>query len=271
MSTRRRDGAGGSATLRPVPVPFLVAQISDPHIGADWDGEDPLPGLRQVVEAVAGLPNRPDAVLLSGDLSDHGSPAGYAAVQEMLEPIGAPVHAIPGNHDDRAALRAAFGLPGRDADPVQWAADLGPLRLVGLDTTIPGSDGGALDTERLQWLDAELARGPDQPTLLAMHHPPIATGMLPWDAIGLPPDDRSALARVLDGHAQVRRVVAGHLHQTLTASIAGRPVLTIPSTYVQARLNFNAAEIDLAPGEPRGFALHALVGREIVSYVSTLS
>jgi Icc protein len=254
-----------------VPAPFLVAQISDPHVGADWAGEDPLPGLRMVAEAVMALPNRPDAVLLTGDLSEHGSPAEYAAVREALEPIGAPVHAIAGNHDDRATLRAAFGLPGEDAGPVQWAADLGPLRLVGLDTTIPGRDGGALDAERLGWLDAELARAPDQPTLLAVHHPPIATGVAPWDAIGLAPDDRAALAQVLDGHAQVRRVVAGHVHQTITASIAGRPVLAVPSTYMQARLNFSATEIELAPGAPCGFAVHALVGREIVSYVRTLA
>jgi 3',5'-cyclic-AMP phosphodiesterase len=254
-----------------VPAPFLVAQISDPHVGADWKGEDPLPGLRAVADVVAGLPNRPDAVLVSGDLSEHGSPAEYAAVREALEPIGAPVHVIAGNHDDRATLRAAFELPGDDAGPVQWAADLGPLRLVGLDTTIPGADGGVLDAHCLRWLDAELARAPDQPTLLAMHHPPMATGVGPWDAIGLPPDDRTALARVLERHAQVRRVVAGHVHQTITAAIAGRPVLAIASTYMQARLNFSATEIELAPGEPPGFAVHALVGREIVSYVRTLA
>src|ERR1700760_247621 len=149
-----------------VPAPFLLAQISDPHIGASWDGVDPIAGLREVVAAVAALPDRPDAVLLSGDLTDNGGPAEYATVRELLAPIGAPVHAIAGNHDDRAALRAAFGLPGPDADPIQWAADLGPLRLVGLDTTIPGRAGGELDAERLAWLDAELSAAPRQPTLL---------------------------------------------------------------------------------------------------------
>jgi len=253
-----------------VPAPFLVVQLSDPHIGADWNGEDPVSGLRQVVDAVLALPNRPDAVLVSGDLSEHGSAHEYARVSEAVAAIGAPVHVIAGNHDDRATLRAAFALPGEAAGPIQWAADLGPLRLVGLDTTIPGRDGGALGAESLRWLDAELGRAPDQPTLLAMHHPPVATGVAPWDAIGLPPVDRAALARVLDDHAQVRRVVSGHLHQTLTAGIAGRTVLVVPSTYVQGQLNFSAAEIDLAPGWPRGFAIHALVGREIVSYVRTL-
>jgi 3',5'-cyclic-AMP phosphodiesterase len=210
-------------------------------------------------------------VLLSGDLTEHGELAEYETVRDMLKPLGTAVHAIGGNHDERAVLRAAFGPPGADDEPVQWSVDVGALRVVGIDTTIPGRAGGSLDAGRLRWLDAELAGAPDRPTLLAMHHPPIATGVAPWDAIGLPPADRHALAQVLDSHPQVRRVVAGHVHQTITAGIAGRPVLTVPSTYMQARLNFAGAEIELAPGEPRGFAVHALVGREIVSYVRTLS
>lgn len=254
-----------------MPAPFLIVQLSDPHIGADWNGEDPVVALREVMKAVVALPNRPDAVLISGDLAEHGSPNEYAAVSDAVAAIAAPVHVIAGNHDDRAALRQAFGSPGEAGGPIQWAADLGPLRLVGLDTTIPGSDAGALGAEPLRWLDAELSHAPEQPTLLAMHHPPISTGVAPWDAIGLPPMDRAALARVLNHHPQVRRVVSGHVHQTISASLAGRPVLAVPSTYMQARLNFTATEIELAPGWPRGFALHAVVDGEIISYVRTLS
>jgi 3',5'-cyclic-AMP phosphodiesterase len=101
-----------------------------------------------------------------------------------------------------------------------------------------------------------------------MHHPPIATGVAPWDAIGLPTGDRAALAAVLERHPQVRRVVAGHVHQVITGSLAQRPVLTIPSTYVQARLDFTSPEIELGGGAP-GFARHALLDGEITSYVHT--
>jgi 3',5'-cyclic AMP phosphodiesterase CpdA len=255
-------------------APYLVVQISDPHIGGDWgDGEggwDPITGLREVIDEVRRLPDAPDAVLLTGDLSEHGAAAEYATVREMASVIAAPLHVIPGNHDDRAALRAQFGLPGSGAEPVHYSADLGPVRLVALDTTIPGRAAGALAADQLAWLDAELAQAPARPTLLALHHPPIATGVAPWDAIGLPPADRAALGLVLEGHPQVRRLVAGHVHQIIAGELAGRPVLTVPSTYVQARLDFTAAELQLVPG-PRGFAVHALVDDEIVSFVRTLS
>jgi Icc protein len=251
-----------------VPVPFLVAQLSDPHIGGDWGGDDPVAGLRGVVDDLRRQANRPDVLLVTGDLTDHGTAAEYATVRELLEPVGVPVYVIPGNHDDRGALRAAFGLPGAGAEPVQYAVALGPLRLACIDTTIPGRAPGALDAARLDWLDAELARAPDQPTLLAMHHPPIPTGVAPWDAIGLPLGDRAALAAVLERHPQVRRVVAGHVHQVITGTLAQRPVLTIPSTYVQARLDFTSPEIELGGGAP-GFARHALLDGEITSYVHT--
>jgi 3',5'-cyclic-AMP phosphodiesterase len=102
---------------------------------------------------------------------------------------------LPGNHDDRRALHRHFGGPGAAGEPVQHSVDLGPLRLVVLDTTRPGEDPGALDAERLDWLDAELAAAPRLPTLLAMHHPPLVTGVPAWDELGLPVADRRRSAK----------------------------------------------------------------------------
>lgn len=245
--------------------PFLVVQLSDPHIGADWGEGDPVATVAATVAAVGALELRPDAVLISGDLADHGADAEYEQVRELLAPIDAPLHALPGNHDDRAALRRRFGIPGADAEPVQYAVDLGPLRLVVLDTIRPGEDPGALDAERLAWLDAALAEFPDMPTLVALHHPPVDTGIPIVDEIGLPPADRRALGDVVERHPQVRRLVAGHLHRTVTAELRGRSVFVAPSTYVQARLEFGAEEVRLS-AEPPGFALHAWLDGELVSY-----
>ena len=98
------------------------------------------------------------------------------------------------------------------------------LRLVVVDTTRPGENPGALDEEGLSWLDAELAAEPGTPTVIAMHHPPILTGIPPLDEIGLPAEDRRALAAVVERHQQVRRLVAGHMHRTIAGDLAGRGV-----------------------------------------------
>jgi 3',5'-cyclic-AMP phosphodiesterase len=209
---------------------------------------------------------QPDAVLVSGDLADNATDAEYEQVRELLAPIQAPSYVLPGNHDDRRALHRHFGVPGADGEPVQYAVELGPLRLVVLDTTIPGEDPGALDAARLVWLDATLTAAPELPTLLAMHHPPIATGIPVWDEIGLADADRRALAAVVERHRQVRRLVSGHVHRAITGELAGRAVLTVPSTYVQARLNFEMEEVELAQ-EPSAFAVHALVDGELISHV----
>jgi Icc protein len=249
---------------------FLLVQLSDPHIGATWADGDPVAGLAAAVESVRRLRDRPDAVLMSGDLADNAADAEYVQVRDLLARLDAPVYVLPGNHDDRDTLRRHFDLPGTLGTPVQYAIDLGPLRLVVLDSTRPGEDRGELDEERLAWLEAELAAAPDRVTVLAMHHPPLSTGIAPWDEIGLPIADRRALGEVLQRHPQVRRLVAGHVHRTIVADLAGRAVLAVPSTYVQARLGFCSAEIEFV-ADPPGFAVHALRDGELASHVQPVS
>ena len=245
--------------------PFRLVQLSDPHIGADWAMGDPTTRLAAAVESVRAL-GHVDAVLVSGDLADHASDAEYEVVRELLAPLRAAVHVVAGNHDDRAALRRHFDVPGADGEPVQYSAELGALRLVVVDTTIPGEDPGALDSGRLAWLDAELAAARESPTIVAMHHPPILTGSPVWDDLGLPHADRAALGEVIARHGQVRRVVAGHVHRVMTGELGGAPVLTVPSTYVQAWLNFDSQELELTP-DPAGFGVHVVVDGGLTSHV----
>ena len=245
--------------------PFLLAHLSDPHIGATWAAADPVAGLAAAVAAIRAR-WRPDAVLVSGDLADHATDPEYERARELLAPLQAPLYVLPGNHDDRSALRRHFDVPGEGGEPVQYAVDLGPLRLVVLDTTRPGEDPGALDAELLGRLDSELSAAPEQPTLLAMHHPPVVTGIAAWDEVGLPAADQMALGGVVRRHPQVRRLVAGHVHRTITADLAGRPVLTVPSTYVQMRLTFGSDELELSD-DPAGFALHAVLDGRLSSHL----
>jgi 3',5'-cyclic AMP phosphodiesterase CpdA len=249
-----------------VSEPFLLVQLSDPHIGAEWGGGDSVARLDAVVEAVKVLQPRPRAILLSGDLADHAADSEYRLVRERLALLDAPLHVLPGNHDRRDALRRHFDLPGEGGAPVQYAVDLGLLRLVVVDSTHPGEDWGAVDEERLTWLDHELAANPDRPTLIAIHHPPLVTGVPAMDEVGLRAADRDALGRVIERHLQVKRVIAGHVHRGLAGDVAGRPVFVAPSIYVAARLDFRSGEVELTD-EPPGFAVHALLDGKLVSHL----
>jgi 3',5'-cyclic AMP phosphodiesterase CpdA len=246
--------------------PFLLVQLSDPHVGADWGGGDPVATLAATVACARDVVPDPDAVLLSGDLADHAEDAEYEQVRELLAPLAAPLHVVPGNHDDRVALRRHFGVPGAHGEPVQYAAHLGPLRLVVLDSTRPGEEPGELDAGRLSWLAETLAAAPGTPTVLALHHPPLAIGIPVFDESGLPQADRRALGEVLEAHPQVRRILAGHAHRAISAELAGRSVFAAPSTYVQSRLDFAADEVEFA-ADPPGFAVHAWLDGELVSHV----
>lgn len=251
-----------------MPKPVLLVQLSDLHVGANENGVDPVPHLEAVVEAVRLLPNRPDAVLVSGDLTDDGAEEGYRLARGLLERLEVPVHVLPGNHDDRGRLRAAFGLLGQGDEPIRYSADVGELRLVVFDSNVPGQDPGRYDPEQLRWLDAELAAEPERPTLLALHHPPLVTGIEEWDGINLEPGQLPLLVEVVARHPQLRAIVGGHLHRIAASALAGVPVLAAPSTYLQALPDFETEGVELVPHP--GFVLHALRDGELASQVQAV-
>jgi len=248
--------------------PVLLVQLSDLHIGGSENGVDPIPRLEAVIEAVRGLPNRPDAVLVSGDLTDDGEGGGYRIAREMLARLEVPLHVLPGNHDDRGRIRAAFDLPGEGDEPVNYSVDVGELRLVLFDSIVPGRDPGSYDPGRLAWLDRELAAQPERPTVLAVHHPPLATGVAEWDAINLDRCDREALGEVVARHPQLRAIVGGHLHRVAASTLSGCPVLAAPSTYLQVLPNYYRDEVEFV--DPPGFAIHVWADGELASQVQAV-
>jgi Icc protein len=248
---------------------LTVVQLSDPHLGAQWGGVDPVERLAATVAQVREMRPQPDAVLVTGDLADNAEDGEYEQLAELLSEIGAPAYVLPGNHDDRGGLRRHFDLDGTSGEPVQYAVDLDGLRLVVLDTKRDGADGGQLDSDRLAWLDSALATETTVPTLLAMHHPPIATGIPAMDAIGLPEQDRDGLRDVVARHPQVQRLVGGHVHRAITGELAGRAVLAAPSTYVQLELDFQTNGLSFGD-DPPGFAVHLATDGQVISHVQTV-
>lgn len=233
---------------------MLIAQITDTHVLAPgrlaYGRVDTNACLARAVQSLLGEDPRPDLVLLTGDLVDAGAPAEYANLRDLLAPLPMPVLVIPGNHDERGALARAFAGQGylpRDGF-LHYVVEDHPLRLVALDTLVPGETGGALCAERLAWLDARLAAAPDRPTLIFMHHPPFATGIAQMDEIGLDAESGAGLAALMRRHRQVERIVAGHVHRSIQARFAGTAASVAPSTAHQLAL-------DLRPGAPVGFTL----------------
>ncbi|HKZ14011.1 MAG TPA: phosphodiesterase [Solirubrobacterales bacterium] len=248
--------------------PFLLLQISDTHLGADWHGVDPDECLLRAVEAILDLPQRPDALVMSGDLTQNGTPEEYGRVRELIAPLDLEPHVLPGNHDLRGAMREAFGLPGEGEEPASHAVDLGPLRLICLDSIIPGAEAGSLDEGRIEWLESTLDADREKLTVLAMHHPPLTTAIPTFDAIGLAPEWREALGELLARHPQVVRIIAGHVHRPIVAELAGRAVVSVPSTYLQSVLEFVPAPIGMVP-DPAGFAIHALRDGALTTHLQT--
>ncbi|HEY8881353.1 MAG TPA: phosphodiesterase [Roseateles sp.] len=263
-------------------TPYLLVQLSDPHIthpGRLISGRvDTAAALRHAVERVLRIQPRPVAVLISGDLVDAGHPAEYAQLRELLQPLmdgGLPLALLPGNHDARGPLQEAFaGLPrvycGEAGAPaIQYALDLpGPLRLVVLDSLVPGRPEGGFDEERLAQAQALLAERPSVPTLVALHHPPHATGLVVMDTMSL----REGLAgfeALIAAHPQVQRVVCGHLHRMTLGRVAHAAALSAPSTAHQVELNLGTdAPLSIAL-EPAGWLIHAWgPGLPLVSHLA---
>ena len=211
---------------------MIVAQISDPHI-SDAPSEAAVSASTRLQQAVAHLlrlPVAPDVVVVTGDCANTGSASEYERFQALLRPLPMPVYVVPGNHDNRAQLLAAFGVQGTSplSGFVQYVVDDGPVRLLALDTHVPGRDAGALGAEQLEWLQAQLARSPERPTVIFMHHPPIQTGLAIPDGIGLV--DADAFGAIIARHPQVERILAGHLHMAVQRRFHGTVVQVCPST-----------------------------------------
>ncbi|HEY5858283.1 MAG TPA: phosphodiesterase [Aldersonia sp.] len=218
----------------PRPTHILV-HISDTHLVGDGDelygAVDSEARLRRIFAELAASHARPDALIFTGDLADRGEPDAYRTLRSIVLPVaeslGAQVIWAIGNHDARAGFRTVLLDQQPSDEPVDAVYDLDGLRVVTLDSTVPGHHYGEITQAQLDWLSSELARPARHGTILALHHPPVPSVL---DlAILVELRDQKDLAEVLSG-TDVRSILAGHLHYSTTATFAGIPVSVASAT-----------------------------------------
>ena len=233
---------------------MIIAQISDLHVrvpGKPLYGAIDTGGyLERAVAALASCTPRPDIVLVTGDLVDAGRPEEYAYLRALLDRLPMPYRLVPGNHDRRDTLRAAFAghdYLGGDGF-IQYVDETLPVRLIGLDSLDDGEERGLLCDARLAWLEARLAEARARPTAIFVHHPPFRTGIAHFDDLLLSGSDR--FAAIVARHPNVERVMAGHVHRAIQARWAGTLASICPSAAHQFRL-------DLTPGDKLDYILES--------------
>jgi len=244
---------------------MLLAQITDLHIKAPgalaYGRVDTAACLARCVDRLNALDPRPDAVLVTGDLVDFGTVEEYRHLESLLEPLSIPVYLLIGNHDDRAALRQVFDAPylheSGDAEGfVQYTFDVGDVRVIALDSQIPHASPGTLCDARLAWLEAQLDGAGDRPVIVALHHPPFATGIGHMDDMALDATASAKLAALIAAHPNVERVLCGHVHRPVHRRFAGTIASIAPSTAHQVVLDLRPDAPSAWTLEPGGFALH---------------
>ncbi|WP_103350983.1 metallophosphoesterase [Amycolatopsis sp. CA-128772] len=214
---------------------MIIAHLSDLHLDGGSRADDRVAAAMGYLN---GLAKPVDAVVVTGDIADHGEPEEYARAAALLK-YPAPVLVCPGNHDVRAAFRTGLlDLPASDG-PIDLAQEIDGVLFALCDSTIPGRGAGFLADETLAWLDGVLSGG-DGPAFVAFHHPPVEVGVPLVDAIRQAGAER--LASVLARHPRVKALLAGHVHTGASTTFAGVPLRIAPGVVSGS----------LLPAEPGG-------------------
>jgi 3',5'-cyclic-AMP phosphodiesterase len=212
---------------------FVFAHLSDVHLDL---GSRALGRTRRVMHYLRGLPI--DAILVTGDIADHGDAAEYEQARDELSTPGVPVLILPGNHDDRSAFTKVL----RDQEttgPVNLARRIGEVLFLLCDSSIPRHNEGLLEPETLAWIRARLAET-EGPAFICLHHPPVELAIPLADSIRL--ESPAGLAAIVAEHPRVVAVLCGHAHTAAATTFAGRPLLLAPGVVSTARLPWTTAE-----------------------------
>ncbi len=244
---------------------ICLAQLTDTHIREPgrlaYRRINTADYLASAVTALMSLPQKPRAVVLTGDLTDFGRIAEYQHLAKILRPLDVPYYLMPGNHDDRGNLRRAFpshsylGTEGF----IQFSVEIGELRLIALDSSQPGQSAGRLCESRLSWLEQQLEHDQHVPTVIAIHHPPFKTLIGHMDKIGLL-EGAGELENIISRYKNIERVICGHVHRTIYTKFGQTIASIAPSPAHQVCFDLQEEAVSAWNLEPPGFHVHAWKG-----------
>lgn len=240
--------------------PVLIAQISDLHIKSPGDlaygRVDTAKALDRCIAALNALNPKPDYVVISGDLVDTPTVGEYDHLKRLLSSLGLPFVGIPGNHDSREMMRAAFPEQAYafSSGALNQVVQIGGLDLVLLDSSVPGKPHGELEAPTLQWLDEILASSGERPALLFLHHPPFIAGIWHMDRQNLL--NASELESIVRRHSRVQLVAAGHVHRTAFTMFGGTVATICPAPNHAVDLDLGELREPSFKIEPPAFHLH---------------
>lgn len=200
-----------------------------------------------------------DLVVLSGDVSDDGSPASYRTLKTLTEDFaknhGAVAIYAMGNHDQRSNFRAVLGTghpAGEDSgsadSPIIGVSHVGGYRIITLDSSVPGRTHGFVEAAQLHWLRSVLAAPSGHGSVVVIHHPPVE----PVSALhqGIELINAGELAQALAGSDTVA-ILSGHYHHHLSDSLAtdSGPIPVIVTSGI-----VNSNDVLVRPGHERALA-----------------
>ena len=254
---------------------MLIAQVTDLHIGFERDNpyELNVRRLNMVVDQLDALRPRPDLLIVSGDLVEHGDDTrAYDHAHALIGRWCGPIIFCVGNHDSRDNFCAELPQVPRDSNGfIQYEAEHGGLRFIVVDTLDEGRHGGTFCELRAAWLTERLAEKPDQPTILVLHHPPLDTG-IPWMS-ALPHEGWvERLRAVVEPATQIQAILCGHVHRPIAASFAGKLLIVAPSTAPMVALDLEDVDPTYPDGraliiaDPPAYAIHDWDGERLLTH-----
>lgn len=256
---------------------MLIAQITDVHLGFDPDdpNERNRRRLDEVLRTLTAMNPQPDLLLMTGDLADTGDDdVQYTRLREATGSLPFPVYPMIGNHDDRVAFRRTFPEFVQSNGFVQYAIEDYPVRILALDTLVEIRHGGGFCEARAAWMRKCLDEQPKRPTLIALHHPPVETG-LSWMSESPDAPWMKRLEEVVSGHTNIVALVAGHLHRPMVTRFAGTILAVCAASAPQLALDLGTIDQDrpderpMILDDPPAFALHKWTGRRLVTHFGT--